>query len=385
MNIKPRTSILFLAALAYTALSGSALGQGVQTQITGELTAPQGSGDKCVITGDAQVENGAIIFNAAKDGTPLAKFTTAKVPLIATSFPPDSSTGRALINTSGGFQVEGFVGPRAVKAFGKRDIQVSEQLFISPSAPVTIVGSSPGRLRVELAPADGLTQPIGAWVPCDAITFNQGQTPRYEVPRGARGYVSKQATLELFNEPKGVVSNTLNIANNGNALLLWGDPVPRQGYVHVTARTNSIYIDAWVNSADVRVLPKGEIIDTPPTPAVTVASPPALANAAQTMRAPKAATVFAGLGQTNTVMGRLAPDTEIYIIQTVAGWSSVLPKDLFVFPNGNGEFRVKSEDLGLAPPPPPPPAPTPTATTKPNQPKPAPKPAPKPTAPAKKK
>jgi len=38
-------------------------------------------------------------------------------------------------------------------------------------------------------------------------------------------------------------------------------------------------------------------------------------------------------------------DTEVYVMDTIAGWTKVLPKSLHVLPAGDLSFWVKSSDL----------------------------------------
>jgi hypothetical protein len=46
-------------------------------------------------------------------------------------------------------------------------------------------------------------------------------------------------------------------------------------------------------------------------------------------------------------VGVIEPDTEVYVMNEVAGWANVLPKSLHVLPAGNLSFWAKSADLGL--------------------------------------
>jgi hypothetical protein len=46
-------------------------------------------------------------------------------------------------------------------------------------------------------------------------------------------------------------------------------------------------------------------------------------------------------------IGVIEPETEVFVMDTVAGWANVLPKSLHVLPVDNLSFWVKSSDLGL--------------------------------------
>jgi len=319
--------------------------------------AQDGSGPACVVSGDAIVNQETQIFSEATGGTVLAQFTGAKTPLKATLFPKDTSAGRALINTAGGFRLEGYTNARAIQAFGVRDLAVSNHLWISAAAPVTIIGSSPGKLLVQHSGTYRLSRPLEAWVSCEMVSFDQGPAPLYEVPREARGYVTTKSTLDLYDDAKGNVVNTLYIANQEEGLLLWGTQV-RAGYVHVTWRS-TFYVDAWIKTSDVRALPRGEMVDQVLRPPRSQPEQVRLTESVRTMRTPKAATLFFGRGDTHPVIGSIEADTEIYVLETVIGWTTVLPKGLFVLPHGNRAFWVKADGLGIASPAPKPPDPKP--------------------------
>ena len=44
-------------------------------------------------------------------------------------------------------------------------------------------------------------------------------------------------------------------------------------------------------------------------------------------------------------VGVIEPETEVYVMDTVAGWANVLPKCLHVLPADNLSFWVKTTDL----------------------------------------
>jgi hypothetical protein len=46
-------------------------------------------------------------------------------------------------------------------------------------------------------------------------------------------------------------------------------------------------------------------------------------------------------------IGLIEPDTDVYVMDTAAGWANVLPKSLHVLPAGNLSFWVKAAELGL--------------------------------------
>jgi len=336
-----------LAALCVGAgAAGEARAQDAGTPDPG----PPGSGSSCVVTGNALVQKDAEIYDAATGGTKVAVFSGALTPLKATNFPADAATGRAQVNTAAGFRVEGFADPRAMTVYATRDLPVvSDRLWISAGVPLKVVGAAPGKLRVELAAGAGLSAPVRGWAPCEAITFTRGTLPLYEVPGNARGYVARTGSLDLYESPSGSVVHSLSISGDGSGILLWGTQ-SRGGYAHVTSRSN-VFVDAWVKTAEVRSLPRGEMMDqlAPPD---RFQNPPELAlkDYLRVMRAPADIHIYFGRGATFPMIGTVEREGEIYVLETVVGWASVLPKRLHVLPANDRAFWVKASDLGLVTP-----------------------------------
>ena len=296
---------------------------------------------------DAFVDKDTTIYSEASGGDAIAKFSGARAPLKATRFPKDASSGRALVNAGAGFRLEGFADPRTMTVFGSRDLAVVPgHLWISASTPLKVVGAAPGKVRLEHPAVGGLARPLRAWSTCDALTFNKGTAPLYEVPKRARGYVAKQGTLDLYESPAGSVVHTLHISGEGNGLLMWGTSI-RSGYVHITMRS-SIYLDAWVKYNEVRALPRGELMDqVVPSQRVQSAPQLALKDFLREMQAPKQVSLHYGRGKATPVIGALEPNAEIYVLETVVGWATVLPKRLHVLPHGDRAFWVEASELGL--------------------------------------
>lgn len=341
-----RTALLGI--LAVLCVGAGAVPQ-ARAQDAGAVSAG-GSGTSCVISGNAIVQKDTEIFDAASGGNKIAVFSGALAPLKATAFPADASTGRVQVNTGGGFRVEGFADPRGITVFATRDLPlVSDRLWLSAGVPLKIVGAAPGKVRVELPAGAGLAAPMRGWAPCDALTFSRGALPLYEVPGNARGYVARSGTLDLYDSPGGSVVQSLSISGEGNGMLLWGTQ-SRSGYAHVTSRS-SIFVDAWVKISDVRSLPRGEMMDQL-APVDRVQSPPQLAlkEYLRVMQAPSSVSLFFGRGATFPTIGAIEPGGEIYVLETVVGWASVLPKGLHVMPVGDRAFWVRASDLGLATP-----------------------------------
>jgi hypothetical protein len=84
-------------------------------------------------------------------------------------------------------------------------------------------------------------------------------------------------------------------------------------------------------------------------PSRTVQGRPRLAVQWETrsVRAGRVLKIRAAASETGTLIGVVEQGTEIYVLDVVAGWASVLPKSLNIAPAGDGQFWVRAPDLGL--------------------------------------
>jgi len=343
--------VLGLSFLAFTHGNSPALAQ--------EAAPTTGSGASCVISGlDATVTKDTPVMSSETGGEARAVFSGARAALKATRFPADVSTGRMVINTGNGFRVEGYADPRQFGIYASRDIAIGGgQLWISAGRQLNIVGAAPGQIKVEVPARGGLGRAIQALAPCDALTFDRTTPPSFETPGNARGYLSKKAELEIFPTAKAENGYTINIVGEGSGMLLWGKE-QRGGFVHVVAR-GDLVIDGWVRSSELKAIPRGEMMDQA-LPPERVQSGPSLSvkDHKGIVRAPKTMTLYFGRGEATPQLGELEKDSEVYLLETVLGWASILPKSLQVLPQGDRAFWVKSTDLGLA-------APAPAGSAKP--------------------
>jgi hypothetical protein len=121
----------------------------------------------------------------------------------------------------------------------------------------------------------------------------------------------------------------------------------RGGFVHIEYG-GEIGIDAWAKASDLQAMPRGETSDVPPG-SYTLTSPPQL----QLEKTPRIVTtqrevpLRVAARDAEAPVGVIEPATEVYVMDTVAGWANVLPKSLHVLPADNLSFWVKAVDLGL--------------------------------------
>jgi hypothetical protein len=302
------------------------------------------TGPACLLKGTFPGPKGVEIFDAPAAGRAVAAFTGAWQPMTLADFPADPSAGRARIRTtlgSGSFRVEGWVAPSAIAVFTTRDVPVYPgHVWISEAQRVKLVQAASGSLGVELRAAGGQT--VRATAPCDALGLQQGTPAAMEVPGNGRGYLSKGSAVELFDEPGGAVLLALKVVE-GAAQLFWSTE-SRAGFVHVKARGN-LTVDAWARASSLDPLKKGEMMDQliPPTTAVAGArfsldKPPRLVQATREIP------LRARREDTERPIGAVEVGAEIYVLETLLGWTNVLPKNLGLAPAEGGGFWIPSSE-----------------------------------------
>jgi hypothetical protein len=107
-----------------------------------------------------------------------------------------------------------------------------------------------------------------------------------------------------------------------------------------------VEIRGWALARQLKALPRGETMDIQHGP-VSKRQPPqlALASKPELIKTTAEVPIRSGAGDDKPVIGRIESGTETYVLDTVAGWASVLPKSLNVAPYGDHQFWVKASDL----------------------------------------
>lgn len=301
----------------------------------------------CALKGTYAAPKGAQIYDAASGGKVLASFTGALEPMTLSDIPADPTTGRARLATSlgaGAFRLEGFVAASAVAVFAQRDLAIhSGHVWISEGQRVRLVQGAPGSLTVEVTVAGTNGQTARATAPCDALALQPGAPSAMAVPGNARGYLSKGASVDLFDEPNGTLLFSLK-ALDGAQQLFWSTE-SRAGFVHLRAR-GTLTIDAWAKVASVEALKKGEMMDQFLPPSTSVAGAQlVLDRTPRLVQATRAASFFARRDDKGKPIGVIEAGAEVYVIETMLGWSNVLPKNLGLSPADDGGFWLPSSDL----------------------------------------
>lgn len=306
------------------------------------------TGPGCFIKGTAPVAKGTQLFDAASGGQAIANFVGGPVPMRMTEIPADPASGRVHLSTSlgsGSLRLEGYLPASAIDVFTARDLPVmAGNVWITSAHRVKLARAIPGQdsLQVELSVAGTRGQTVKAMAPCDALSLERGTPTPVEVPPNGRGYMTKGSMIELFDRPNGDSIFSL-LMLEGSSLLFWSSEA-RAGFVHVRSRSD-IALDAWVRLRELDPLKKGEMLDQYSPPTTSVNGPQLVIDKPPPVRvATREIPIRAKRDDKAPPIGVIEVGAEIYVMETVAGWSNVLPKNLHVLPPDDGGFWIPAGD-----------------------------------------
>jgi hypothetical protein len=309
------------------------------------MSRSAGAEERCVLRGEPVMPEAVGVYDAPSEGKEIGHFTGAKVALTVTSF-AESSGGRDLIETSG-FRIKGFVRASDIPAYTTRAVPVhAGHLSIGEGRRVTVVGSSPGRLRVERAAVSPIAGVFQGWAPCDAVALSPKVPPGWAPPGGARGYLAKRPKLDIFEQPQGDLVASLTKAVDGPGILFWGGDT-KDGFVHVEHH-GDIVIDAWAKTRDLTALPPGETMDqVAPGTTQPGVSKIQLQGRAKVVRTSSPISLRAAATDAAVPIGGVDAGVDVIVVDVVAGWASVVPAALTIAPSGAVQFWTHGRDLGV--------------------------------------
>lgn len=310
--------------------------------------APTGvSGPGCVLRGSYPVARGTTIHDAPSGGRTVASFTGAHQAFALSDFPADPTTARARVSTSSGppsLRIDGFTLASSFAIYTTRDVPIApSHVWIADAQRVRLVAAASGVLTGEVAVPGTTNQTARAAAPCDAWAVEHRSPTPMAVPGDARGYLTKGSSLELFDSPGGSVVFTLR-ASEGTAQLFWSTE-SRNGFVHVRTR-GTLVVDAWARARDLDPLKKGEMMDqfAPPTTAVAAATLK-LDGEPRLVRAARDIPIRARRDDKEKPIGVLEAGAEVFVIETVLGFTNVMPKNLGLSPGDDGGFWLPTAEL----------------------------------------
>lgn len=286
-----------------------------------------------------------------RSGRRIARFSGGESAVTLVS-PPASGSDLARIETGtgrGSFRVQGFVKAEELRLFTTYNVPiVSSHVWFSAGARVVAAGSTGGKVRIERQLSTPFHQRFTALADCSWLSFSPAPQPGSSMPGHARVYLMKVELLDLYANvpPTGAPLTTLHRAPQVDNVRFFSTE-QRGGFVRVQYQ-GEINVDAWAKASDLVALPRGETSDLPPG-SYTMTTPPQL----QLQAPPRVVTTTRELAlrvaarDAEPPVGVVEPDTEVYVMDTVAGWANVLPKSLHILPADNLSFWVKASDLGL--------------------------------------
>ncbi|EYF04986.1 Hypothetical protein CAP_3797 [Chondromyces apiculatus DSM 436] len=312
------------------------------TSVTPAVVAASG----CKLKGTQAGRKGVQLYDAPVGGRVIAAFTGALVPMTLSEIPLEPGQARAKLSTSAGspaLRIDGYVSAADVTVFSLRDLPVvASHVWITSGHRVKIVSATADTLRTELTIGGSENQAVRASGPCEAYSLQPGPTSPMEVPGNARGYMTKKSTMDLFDRANGSVVFSLKMIE-GSGQLFWSTE-SKTGFVHIQSRSD-ISIDAWARWSDLEALKKGEMRDQYIAPSTALAGaklgldkPPPI------VKAVKDIPVRARRDEKEKPVGVVEAGTELYLMETVVGWTNILPVSLGMTPPDDGGFWIPSTE-----------------------------------------
>jgi hypothetical protein len=301
-------------------------------------------------------QRGRVVFDASStlvddQRHPLARFSGGESAVTLLS-PPAAGSDLSKIETGtgrGSFRLQGFVKAGELRVYTNQSVPIAAgHVWFAAGTRVTAAGFSAGKVQLDKTLSAPFNQTFSATTECSALTFAPPAPPAFSAPGSARVFSMKSSELELFGAvpPTGSPLLTLKRAATVEEVRFFSNE-QRGGFVHVQYR-GDVNIDAWARAGDLTPLPRGETIDVPPS-SYTLSSPPQLQIAPQprSVKTTRELALRVAPKDSQAPIGVIEPDTDVLVMDTLAGWAKVLPKSLHVLPFGEQSFWVKTADLGL--------------------------------------
>lgn len=299
----------------------------------------------CSLKGTAQLKRNVELSSASSSGEPIARFTGQPVELELQV--PAKTAPRFGLRTLGGFRLDGFIEPHEVPAYAAKNITVvADHVWIGAARRVQLAGVDGTQVSVELLAGSPIDQRVKAKAGCDELSIDFPSVKHQEVPGHARGFLVKKAPLELRGSAGGPVVFTFTSESIKDSLLFWS--TERAGGQVRVRLLSDLVIDGWVAATDLSALKEGEMMDAlgPGTPQL---SKPQLMMQGEPRKVEVSREVVlrSKPEDKGAQIGSIAPGTRVLIIETVLGWSNVVPESLVVMPpEGKGIWAKTAELTG---------------------------------------
>jgi hypothetical protein len=310
-------------------------------------STPTSPAQACVLKGAPAGPKGVAIYDAPRGGHTLATFTGAYQPMQISELPARPDVGRAKVATSlgsGSLRIEGWMEASSVRVFTARPIPVVPgHVWVSEGQRIRPVQATATTIAAELVVLGMSGQTVSASGPCDAFSLDPGTAVSSETPGTARFYQSRGTPIELYDAPEGSVVFTLTPA--ADTPLVFFSTEARGGMVHVRGH-GILTVDAWARAERLTAQRPGEMVDQL-LPSSTTSVIPRLAIAGTTprARATREVPVRAHWDAKEKPIGAIEVGAEVYVLETVMGFTKVLDKTLGLMPPDDGGFWVLAAEV----------------------------------------
>ncbi len=296
----------------------------------------------CQIMGRPGMLFGVAVYNDAVDGKPIARFTGARTAMRVLELPRQAS-GRALIETGTGrgqFRVRGYLAVKDLPLYLNRPVTVvPSHVWLGAGYRIAFRNADAKVITVEMRMEFPFHQVFVAQTSCAALSLEAVRRPPAEIPGNARGYVLEKESLELFDRPSRDAEPIMWLQRGlvDPGPLFWS--TERKGsWIHVELH-EAVDISGWVKKRALRRLPKGELVDQFPPPTLISTGPRLKLGDDATLVKVSVAVDLLGEAKKNAPkIGQIEPETEVYIVDRVAQWVSVMPKSMHLAPPEGRQF-----------------------------------------------
>lgn len=296
-----------------------------------------GDAAACNLKGRARVDKGTLLRGPG--GDTVARFSGSTLSL---SVSLDGSAAKA--KTGDGFRVEGAIDLGGVWIFTKKNLPVVvDHVWIAGGRRVS-ARLDGGTIMVEQKAGAPIDQTLKAKAECAALSLEPVSFTHPAIPETARGFVAKKAPLSLRESPGGAEIFSLTSDNIKDALLFFS--TERRGSSVRVLFAADVVIDAWASASDLEALKLGEMLGASSVE-TTIPGGPKLAfdGSVRKLKAAREAAMRDKPDDKAVVIGAVEADTEVLVLETVLGWSNVLPASLALQPPEGKGFWVKLKDL----------------------------------------
>jgi hypothetical protein len=302
----------------------------------------------CPIAGRPAMLFGVKIYSDAQAGKAIARFTGARSALRVLEL-PRTAAGRALVETgtgqgAGQFRVKGYVAVKDLPLYLKHAVPVvPSHVWIGSAHRIQFRNADPMMVTVEMRMEFPFHQVFVAQTTCATLALEPKAAPPPEIAGNARGYVLEKESLELYDRP-GRDAEPIMWLQRGlvePGPLFWS--TERKGSWIRVELHGAVDVSGWAKKRALRRLPKGELVDEFPPPSNFSTGPRLkLSDTATLVKVPNAVELLGAAKKNAPKIGLIEPGTEVYIVDRVAQWVSVMPKSMHLAPPDGQQFWAPS-------------------------------------------